>query len=899
MYKKFIWFLLVIGFLIFDLQAGTTLVRNADEIKALLNTLQPGDTLLMKSGFWKDQRIVFKGNGTETQPIVLKAEEPGNVWLTGKSNLRISGQYVVVDGLYFVNGYSPDRAVVEFRYGSQWAYHCRLTNSAIVDFNPPSKDTDYKWVSLYGQYNRVDHCYFAGKTHSGTTLVVWLSTKPNYHRIDHNHFGPRPDLGYNGGETIRIGTSDYSMYDSYTTVEWNYFEHCDGEIEIISNKSCKNIYRYNTFEECQGTLTLRHGNACDVYANFFFGHHNSRSGGVRIIGEDHRVYNNYFQDLNGSDYRAAIAMMNGVPNSPLNRYFQVKRAQVLFNTIVNCYQPFVIGAGKDSEKTLPPLDCVIANNTVSTSVSGQIFTLEDNPINMTLKGNIVYGSELGIADTGGVKLQDPLLQLADDGLFRPAEGSPIFGAAEGSFDFVDYDMDGQPRSEPKDVGADQKSSEPVVVYPLKPGDVGPDWYPPEPPPIPVIYVQAGKDSLKNALLKADEGEIIELITEGGQYTISAPLAISKNITIRGKAGLSELPVIMPETTVDSLNSLFYWSSAKLLTLKNLKMNGQNKVSFIFKNEKNHSALKCDSVLIVNSGQNEKGAVFVGLPGSMADSLVFTNVSFFHGLGRGLVADMEAEGSGLYNFNQLKLENCTVWDYPYSFVDVYGGDNIPFTPSPQISINHCTFYDCATENGLVINAREADFTNVRNSIFALSHAEQPVLALYGPTAQVDYCDFYQTGPILLERSAKQGSHIWQLDPQFKDAEQGDFGLKETSYFWGKADDGYPLGDLRWTGKVMALETESPILNLNSYLLIKNYPNPFNGQTTIKIKTNESGLMYWAVVDARGRQIESGQQKMAGGQTVTLHWQADHLASGVYFFRVKLNNLMKVKKLLLMR
>ncbi|NND98671.1 MAG: hypothetical protein HKN47_15220 [Pirellulaceae bacterium] len=26
------------------------------------------------------------------------------------------------------------------------------------------------------------------------------------HRIDHNHFGARPELGRNGGETIRIGT---------------------------------------------------------------------------------------------------------------------------------------------------------------------------------------------------------------------------------------------------------------------------------------------------------------------------------------------------------------------------------------------------------------------------------------------------------------------------------------------------------------------------------------------------------------------------------------------------------------------------------------------------------------------------------------------------------------------
>ena len=33
----------------------------------------------------------------------------------------------------------------------------------------------------------------------------------NRHRIDHNYYGPRPPLGSNGGETIRIGTSDESL----------------------------------------------------------------------------------------------------------------------------------------------------------------------------------------------------------------------------------------------------------------------------------------------------------------------------------------------------------------------------------------------------------------------------------------------------------------------------------------------------------------------------------------------------------------------------------------------------------------------------------------------------------------------------------------------------------------
>src|SRR5207248_3634205 len=136
--------------------------------------------------------------------------------------------------------------------------HCRLTDSAIID-------STYKfYIHLAGSENRFDHCYLAGKTSESPTLQVEAEGKPNHHQIDHNHFGPRPPLGKNGGETMRIGYSYQQTKISRTLVEHNLFDRCDGEIEVISSKSCENIYRYNTFRNCDGTLTLRHGNRCRV-----------------------------------------------------------------------------------------------------------------------------------------------------------------------------------------------------------------------------------------------------------------------------------------------------------------------------------------------------------------------------------------------------------------------------------------------------------------------------------------------------------------------------------------------------------------------------------------------------------------------------------------------------------
>src|SRR6185369_16670177 len=142
---------------------------------------------------------------------------------------------------------------------------------------------------------------------------------------------------------IRVGTSDFSFNQSRTVVEDNFFEHCNGDVEIISSKSIGNTFRRNTFFECEGALSLRHGNGSTVEGNYFFGNHKPLTGGVRIVGEDHTVFNNYFADLAGSSSRAPLAIMQGITNSPLNGYFQVKRAMVAFNSFVNCANSLLIG----------------------------------------------------------------------------------------------------------------------------------------------------------------------------------------------------------------------------------------------------------------------------------------------------------------------------------------------------------------------------------------------------------------------------------------------------------------------------------------------------------------------------------------------------------------------------
>lgn len=450
-----------------------TIVSTTEQFDNAVANATAGDTIYLKNGNWENAQLDFFTNGSAEKPVVLKAQTPGEVVLSGNSRLRIYGEHLIVSDLDFQNGHSAGDDIIQFRKSStELAENCRLTNSRILDFNPATDDIAYKWVSIYGSNNRVDHCHFSGKNNEGALMVVWLTGDANHHQIDHNYFANIPELGRNGGETIRIGTSTNSLTESKTIVEYNLFEACDGEIEIISNKSGFNIYRYNTFRNNDGMLTLRHGDDCEVYGNYFFGGEGKSSGGVRIIGERHKVYNNYFQDLEGDGFRAAISMVNGVPNSPLNRYFQVKNAEVVNNTIVSCKEPFAIGEGSDSERTLPPLDCTIANNITISTTGSKAITYTDTPINMTYESNYITGT-VGISDDGIIN-DDPGLELTD-GLYKASIESVIVDAESLTISYLELDVEGQARDNSPDIGCDELASTTKTNQPLTQEDVGYDW----------------------------------------------------------------------------------------------------------------------------------------------------------------------------------------------------------------------------------------------------------------------------------------------------------------------------------------------------------------------------------------------------------------------------------------
>ncbi|UCD37261.1 MAG: T9SS type A sorting domain-containing protein [Fidelibacterota bacterium] len=898
-----------IGLSLGTLTGTEYLVSTPEEIESVLPGVQPGDTLTMTNKVWMDAEIIFRADGTEEQPILLRSQTPGQVVLSGTSYLKIAGEYLVVDGLYFKEGNTNQKAVIEFRDGAgTYAHHSRLTNTAIVNYYVTP---EYKWISIYGTHNRVDHCYLRGKTTNGTTLVVWLDYnggQPNYHLIDHNYFAYRPPLGENGGETIRVGTSDYSLTDSYTTVEYNYFERCNGEVEIISSKSCFNVYRYNTFYECEGALTLRHGNDCTVEGNFFIGNNKSMTGGVRIIGERHKVYNNYFQDLAGTGNRAAISLMDGnVTNTTdsLNQYFQVKDPLVAFNTLVNCSQSIILGLGYgDRGRTLPPLRPVFANNVVFSDLGYYLITVEDSPQDPLWEGNIMYGSPLGITPPSGIDQSDPSLSLSEDKLWRPSMESILIDSAVGAYPLVTSDMDGQPRDTLKDIGADERSAEPITRRPLTPEDVGPDWWPLLPT---IIAVGAGLDSLRYAVDQAQAGDIIELVTAGGIYANTADLLITIPLTIRAAEGLEERPIIRQTEPAAAARSLFVINDGGRLTLSGVDLDGMagsaTPAKYLIRTVDSAMTgsytLRVEDCYLHDVVLGDDGNFFRAYAGTYADSLVFRNCLFTNSGKEGIRLKDEASDSGNFNAGYLELTNSTFWLTRKEAVYVYAGDDIAFTPGPVIRVNHCTFDSCAYEGSAVIAALEVDDTIIRNSIFSNTPMEYPAVTLYGFMASIDYSNLFRTGVVVTERNASVGSNILTLDPLYADRLAGDFTLAELSPLRGQGDDGKAMGDLRWSGEVLSVPGAPGPALPGSFTLHQNYPNPFNAATRLTFELSTAAQVRLEIFNLLGEHLQTlDSQRLSAGRYV-YHWEPQGLGSGIYLCRLAVNGRADIIRMLYLK
>jgi hypothetical protein len=392
------------------------------------------------------------------------------------------------------------------------------------DHNTDYANNDHygAWVLVYGYRHTVQYCEIEGRSFDPSdylitdpalinrrksirqaTFVIYKSdddtTDWGYHSIRYNYFGERlvPASGdsrlyapadgspiselSNGWETIRVGNGSLVSVDLNTTVEYNTFYHTlqavgggvnedTGEPEICSNKSRKNTYRYNTFLNSYGQLTLRNGDYGVVQGNYFLAGgaydatgnivlteaRNNQMGGVRVIGFGHTVSNNYFYRLNGTNAKAALCLYRGftdpgtlaalINSDGSTNYETANYSQIFGNTFIDCKEITLdYDNGDPTESIFPIYGTQFINNLVyygsNIGGNGIIGQSTDSIANRggLARGNYVYSATAGQLGTAASMLgttgntitgsADPALTSSYNSLPIPASSSPLIGAA--------------------------------------------------------------------------------------------------------------------------------------------------------------------------------------------------------------------------------------------------------------------------------------------------------------------------------------------------------------------------------------------------------------------------------------------------------------------------------------
>ncbi len=474
---------LLLSFPLVVFAGGTgTLVDPYDSIASLntgIDSASCGDTIYLKSGTYTTGTVTMNKTCTGGNEITISvsdgvSEDLGGAIFTS-AIVYITGDYQILKGIEF----DPAGASVISLEMQNGASYNRVTECKFQDVGNNNGITIGR-NSSNNTHNRFDHCSFIDTgSWGGYMLRIRVDDVQNargniHNRIDHNYF--RDHSSGSNYEDIQIGDGDVATFqeDNYTIVEYNLFENADSDNETVSSKSSSNIFRYNVFIDCNGALTLRAGDDCEVYANFFyFSGADVSSGtdyipGVRVFGHNQTVINNYFEGMSAAGYGPYVYVEGGQSDDDTDNQKQVVNALIANNTFKNTYRAVHF----EMAETYDPINCIIINNfaeTNQTARGGTLFMDHD-------AGGHTFDANRGHA-TGNSSLTDTLngteVQVAGEfEITRQKTGLPVVNWYYPDSDeyhdgtpigIVTEDIQGQSRGISPDIGSDESGGTDSII----------------------------------------------------------------------------------------------------------------------------------------------------------------------------------------------------------------------------------------------------------------------------------------------------------------------------------------------------------------------------------------------------------------------------------------------------
>ncbi|MEO6520672.1 MAG: polysaccharide lyase 6 family protein [Mucilaginibacter sp.] len=395
----------IVVFLTNSVFAQNIKVASIPALQTAISKAKPGDVITLANGVYTTtEDIVVDKKGTQKQTIVICAETIGNAEITGQGgfNLASGAAYITIKGFKFTHKASKAKTAG----GSSF---CRWTQNIFENVG------DGEDLTIAGSDHEVDYNTFQNKNAMGRFLAIRGTGKQIAERLNihHNYFNNFTSQGgKNGAEAFQFGLSGFSLSTSNSIAEYNLFENCAGENELISVKASGVTLRYNTVSGCPAQFTLRHGNKSVVQGNYFI-----NTPGLRIFGDDHLITGNYFENC-----KPAITIGNGdgevADGAQLTAHDRPDRVLITYNTLINNAENYVMTQRKDG---MGATNTTFANNIIQGG--GEAAGITGPYPGAKWEGNIVFNTKPGAIPDGGYALTDPKLVKTPAGYYLPVSAN--------------------------------------------------------------------------------------------------------------------------------------------------------------------------------------------------------------------------------------------------------------------------------------------------------------------------------------------------------------------------------------------------------------------------------------------------------------------------------------------
>jgi hypothetical protein len=184
-----------------------------------------------------------------------------------------------------------------------------------------------------------------------------------------------------------------------------------------------------------------------------------------------------------------------------------------------------------------------------------------------------------------------------------------------------------------------------------------------------------------------------------------------------------------------------------------------------------------------------------------------------------------------------------------------------------------------------------------------------------SSQWEWNKVFYTGFSAYKTASGNDAHSFFVDPVLVSTSTPDLHIQQTSPAINAGEivdsvgtldiDGNPrvvngkidIGAQEWSNVIGINNKE--LLNLVNFELYQNYPNPFNPTTTIEFAIKETGIYNIKIFNILGQLIKVLSDKEYQPGNYKINFDASHLASGIYFYKLNGNNVNLIKKMILLK